>query len=137
MITEKLTAATTKTATPDTVSPPFVAEKTGVKYCGTCQPAQRTPRITVPTSGPQRSCRRGSANPRHPGSSSLYKSPDAGQTWTQVTNQQADAQFAVVMRVLDPKTAWERIQFVDRTGLAITNDGGLHWTRVLVPKPGE
>ena len=69
MITEKLTAPTRNMATPCRVSPPFVAAKTGVKYCGTCHPAHSTPRIRVPTNGPHRSCSLGSAKPRHPGSS--------------------------------------------------------------------
>src|SRR5207302_4102514 len=76
--TEKLTTASRKTITPETVRPPFAAANVFVKYCGACQPAHMTPRITVPKSGPQRVCRRGSAKPRQPGSSS--SGPDRKST---------------------------------------------------------
>src|SRR5215204_7824470 len=41
----------------------------GVKNKGRCHKPQRTPRMRLPTKGPCSDCRRGSANPRQPGSS--------------------------------------------------------------------
>src|SRR5581483_725692 len=41
----------------------------GIKKRGKCQPAQKTPRIKEPLRAPLDACKRGRANPRHPGSS--------------------------------------------------------------------
>ena len=63
-------------------------------------------------------------------------SSDAGQTSTQVTTPEVGApNFILLLRVIDPKIAWARIEFADGSGLGITYDGGLQWTRVLVPQP--
>ena len=62
----------------------------------------------------------------------LYKSSDAGLTWTKVSNQLPDWQF--VPYVLDSKHAWAELTVVGGHGLALTNDGGLHWSRADVPQ---
>jgi photosystem II stability/assembly factor-like uncharacterized protein len=62
----------------------------------------------------------------------LYKSGDAGLTWTKVSNQLPEWQF--VPFVFDSKHAWAEITVVGGQGLALTNDGGLHWTRADVPQ---
>jgi photosystem II stability/assembly factor-like uncharacterized protein len=62
----------------------------------------------------------------------LYKSGDAGLTWTKVSNQLPEWQF--VPYVLDSKHAWAELTVVGGQGLALTNDGGLHWTRADVPQ---
>ena len=72
----------------------------------------------------------------------LSKSSDAGQTWTQVTNTLPDWLFRPDLYVLDAKHAWVTMSVPASSsapggnGLAFTDDGGLHWTRVRVPQPG-
>jgi photosystem II stability/assembly factor-like uncharacterized protein len=63
----------------------------------------------------------------------LSKSSDAGQTWSRITDTLPDWQF--VPHVLDAKHAWAELTVVGGYGLALTNDGGLHWTRGNVPQP--
>lgn len=66
----------------------------------------------------------------------LYKSSDAGQSWTQIVRPGVRPESSYFfLRVLDPNSAWAQIDFPDGTGLGITEDGGLHWTRVPVPRP--
>ena len=62
----------------------------------------------------------------------LFKSPDAGQTWVQVSDKLPDWQS--VPYVLDSKHAWAMLFDGNGFGLGLTNDGGLHWTRVAVPQ---
>jgi photosystem II stability/assembly factor-like uncharacterized protein len=62
---------------------------------------------------------------------SLSKSSDAGQTWTMVTNALPDWQF--VPRIIDSRHAWAKLFVAGGYGLAVTDDGGLHWTRAAVP----
>jgi photosystem II stability/assembly factor-like uncharacterized protein len=62
----------------------------------------------------------------------LSKSSDAGQTWTMISDQLPDWQY--VPHVLDSKHAWALLFVVGGYGLALTNDGGLHWTRATVPQ---
>jgi photosystem II stability/assembly factor-like uncharacterized protein len=62
----------------------------------------------------------------------LSKSTDAGQTWSQVNNALPDWQF--VPHVLDSKHAWAELTVPGGYGLALTGDGGLHWTRGNVPQ---
>ena len=61
----------------------------------------------------------------------LSKSSDAGQTWRQVSNGLPDWQF--VPYVLDSKNAWAELT-VGGYGLALTNDGGIHWIRATLPQ---
>jgi photosystem II stability/assembly factor-like uncharacterized protein len=63
----------------------------------------------------------------------LFKSADAGQTWKMVTNALADLQY--IPHVLDSKHAWALTIAVGGYGLALTDDGGLHWSRATVPPP--
>jgi photosystem II stability/assembly factor-like uncharacterized protein len=62
----------------------------------------------------------------------LSKSSDAGQKWSQITDRLPDWQF--VPHVVDSKHAWAELTVVGGYGLALTNDGGLHWTRANVPQ---
>jgi photosystem II stability/assembly factor-like uncharacterized protein len=62
----------------------------------------------------------------------LLKSSDAGQTWTQVTDTLPDWHY--LPHVLDSKHAWADLATAVGGGLALTNDGGLHWTRATVPQ---
>src|SRR5450759_281407 len=62
----------------------------------------------------------------------LSKSTDAGQTWSQVNSALPDWQF--VPHVLDSKHAWAELTVAGGYGLALTSDGGLHWTRGNVPQ---
>jgi len=70
----------------------------------------------------------------------LFKSADAGQSWKEVS-QQLDI-WDYVPQFLDAKHAWARMVAgapgpppTQGTGLAITSDGGVHWTAVNVPRP--
>ncbi len=64
----------------------------------------------------------------------LFKSADAGQSWRQVATIPAGWQFSVP-GILDSKHAWASLFLVGGYGLALTNDGGLHWTLAKVPRP--
>lgn len=64
----------------------------------------------------------------------LYKSSNAGQTWTQISNQLVSS-YLYVPHVLDSQHAWAQLFASQVTGLAVTADGGLHWTRATVPQP--
>jgi photosystem II stability/assembly factor-like uncharacterized protein len=68
----------------------------------------------------------------------LYKSSDAGQTWTQVSGKLGPTgnNWQYYPRVLDSKHAWAQVVIGEVTGLALTNDGGIHWTRATIPQPG-
>lgn len=70
----------------------------------------------------------------------LFKSSDAGQSWKE-TVQLLD-EWDYVPQVLDARHAWAQMLVVfpnanppQGTGLAMTSDGGIHWTPVNVPKP--
>jgi photosystem II stability/assembly factor-like uncharacterized protein len=62
----------------------------------------------------------------------LLKSPDAGQTWVQITDKLPDWHF--LPHVLDSKHAWADLAATDGEGLGLTDDGGLDWTRGAVPQ---
>ncbi len=61
----------------------------------------------------------------------LSKSSDAGQTWGQISDALPDWQ--ILPDILDSKHAWSAI-VVGGFGLALTSDGGLHWSRANVPQ---
>jgi photosystem II stability/assembly factor-like uncharacterized protein len=66
----------------------------------------------------------------------LYKSSDAGQTWKPVSSSIENAPFRTYqIRVIDSRHAWAYWGSAERTALAITSDGGIHWTRTNVPQP--
>jgi photosystem II stability/assembly factor-like uncharacterized protein len=62
----------------------------------------------------------------------LSKSSDAGQTWSRITNTLPDWHF--VPHVIDSMHAWAELTVAGGYGLALTSDGGLHWTRANVPQ---
>ena len=64
----------------------------------------------------------------------LFKSANAGQSWKQVATLPADRQFSTP-GVLDSAHGWAAVFVMGGYGLALTNDGGLHWTLANVPKP--
>ena len=64
----------------------------------------------------------------------LFKSSDAGQTWNQVSDQLSSS-YGYIPHVLDSKHAWALVLYPAGTGLTLTTDGGLHWTRANVPQP--
>jgi photosystem II stability/assembly factor-like uncharacterized protein len=61
----------------------------------------------------------------------LYRSSDAGRTWTKAADNLPDWEFQP--RAIDAKHAWAQITVMGGYGLATTSDAGLHWTRVTVP----
>jgi photosystem II stability/assembly factor-like uncharacterized protein len=69
--------------------------------------------------------------------SSLYKTSDAGRTWTLVSSQLDNLLY--VVGVIDAQHAWARLESQSPlrrgNGLALTADGGVHWTYTNVPKP--
>ncbi len=67
------------------------------------------------------------------GSKLLFKSSDAGQTWSQVSDKLPDWQFDP--QILDSKHAWAALSVLGGYGLAFSDDAGIHWTRVTVPQP--
>ena len=62
----------------------------------------------------------------------LFKSPDAGKTWVQISDKLPDWQS--VPYVLDAKHAWAMLFDGNGFGLGLTSDGGLHWARAAVPQ---
>ena len=76
----------------------------------------------------------GYQDPRHwwaMNGTSLFKSSDAGQSWMLVTSALPDWQY--IPHVLDSHHAWAGITIFAAAGLALTQDGGLHWSRGTVP----
>jgi photosystem II stability/assembly factor-like uncharacterized protein len=73
------------------------------------------------------------------GGKGLFKTSDAGHTWTQVTDALPDWLYRPELYVLDAKHAWvsmsvpASLSVRGGSGLAFTDDGGLHWTRAQVP----
>jgi photosystem II stability/assembly factor-like uncharacterized protein len=68
----------------------------------------------------------------------LYKSSDAGQTWKLVSAKLENGDnWRYTIQVLDSKHAWAQLWMGQMTGLAMTTDGGLHWTRANVPEPAS
>jgi photosystem II stability/assembly factor-like uncharacterized protein len=70
----------------------------------------------------------------------LFKSADAGQTWTHVSLQLDDWRYH--LQVLDARHAWVRLDppianpgHPRGSGLAFSSDGGVHWTYAAVPHP--
>jgi photosystem II stability/assembly factor-like uncharacterized protein len=72
----------------------------------------------------------------------LYKSSDAGQTWIHIGLQLDDWEY--FPQPLDAMHAWAQLVilgplppnvFHRLSGLAMTSDGGVHWTRMKVPHP--
>ena len=59
----------------------------------------------------------------------LFKSSDAGQSWTVATNTLPMLQF--VPHVLDAKHAWAVTIVAGGYGLSVTSDGGLHWASTM------
>ena len=67
----------------------------------------------------------------------MWESSDAGQSWQSVY-QQLD-NLVYLPQFIDVKHGWAEL-FVGGTpgpasGLAMTSDGGLHWTQVDAPRP--
>jgi hypothetical protein len=63
----------------------------------------------------------------------LYRSSDAGQTWTKVSDGLPDWQF--IPHPIDAMHAWAELIVEGGYGLALSDDRGLHWTRATVPHP--
>jgi photosystem II stability/assembly factor-like uncharacterized protein len=66
----------------------------------------------------------------------VYKSSNAGQTWTKVSGQLGPSgnNWQYYARILDSTHAWAQVTIGEVTGLTLTNDGGIHWTRATVPQ---
>ena len=67
----------------------------------------------------------------------LYKTSDSGESWRRVAPHQVDG-VRFVIGIIDPKHAW--VQFLagsprQASGVALTSDGGVHWTYANVPNP--
>jgi photosystem II stability/assembly factor-like uncharacterized protein len=62
----------------------------------------------------------------------LYRSSDAGQTWTRAAENLPD--WEIEPRAVDKKHAWAQLVSFGGYGLATTVDAGAHWTRVTVPR---
>jgi photosystem II stability/assembly factor-like uncharacterized protein len=63
--------------------------------------------------------------------SALYKSSDAGQSWTRIAD--AIPSELNLLHVFDARTAWARLDPSPSSGLTLTSDGGLHWTPAKAP----
>jgi len=63
----------------------------------------------------------------------LFKSTNAGQSWNPVATIPAQWQFTAP-GVVDSMHGWAAVFVVGGFGLALTNDGGVHWTLANVPK---
>jgi len=73
------------------------------------------------------------------GGRSLFKTSDAGQTWIEVIDALPDWMYRPNLYIVDPTHAWVSVSVPASlsapggSGLAFTDDGGLHWTRTQVP----
>jgi photosystem II stability/assembly factor-like uncharacterized protein len=66
----------------------------------------------------------------------LYKSSDAGQTWTRTPGQVGGASSGqYFLKVIDSRHAWAQVFFGQTMGVTVTSDGGAHWMRATIPKP--
>jgi photosystem II stability/assembly factor-like uncharacterized protein len=68
----------------------------------------------------------------------LWKTSDAGRSWKLVSTQNTD--WVYFPHVIDAKHAWAELSIPaagasPAAGLAVTSDGGLHWTQVGTPNP--
>jgi photosystem II stability/assembly factor-like uncharacterized protein len=67
----------------------------------------------------------------------LWKSSDAGHSWKLVSRQTSGWDY--VPHVIDANHAWAEVfgppPGRSGVGLAVTSDGGRHWTQVSAPKP--
>jgi photosystem II stability/assembly factor-like uncharacterized protein len=71
----------------------------------------------------------------------IFKTVDAGATWTQLTSTRDNADFHYVNKItISPKNP-NRVYAATRTGVWRSPDGGASWTRILFPEsrltPGE
>jgi photosystem II stability/assembly factor-like uncharacterized protein len=69
----------------------------------------------------------------------IYKTADSGQSWNRVSLHHLDG-LSYVVGIIDSKHAWAQffirsLQDGFATGLALTADGGVHWTYANVPTP--
>jgi photosystem II stability/assembly factor-like uncharacterized protein len=71
------------------------------------------------------------------GAGDLWKSSDAGSSW-KLVSQQLDGWEGYIPHVIDANHAWAELfsSAQAAAGLALTSDGGLHWSQVSTPKPG-
>ncbi len=63
----------------------------------------------------------------------LYRSSDAGQSWTRISSGLPDWQF--IPHPIDSLHAWAELIVNGGYGLALTDDAGLHWSRAGIPRP--
>ena len=69
----------------------------------------------------------------------LYRTEDGGQTWHGVRTVVADSLNDWTFEsahMVDAKHGWALITLRSSSGLALTSDGGVHWSAVNVPRPG-
>jgi photosystem II stability/assembly factor-like uncharacterized protein len=72
-------------------------------------------------------------------SGELWKSADAGLSWKLISQQTDNLDY--FLHVIDAKHAWAELfssapSGAPGAGLAVTSDGGLHWSQVSTPTPG-
>jgi photosystem II stability/assembly factor-like uncharacterized protein len=65
--------------------------------------------------------------------SGLFKSTDAGRSWA-ITSTSTPSGLSFV-RVFNSRVAWARFAYSFGSEIAMTSDGGLHWTKAKVPSP--
>jgi photosystem II stability/assembly factor-like uncharacterized protein len=64
----------------------------------------------------------------------LYKSSDGGQTWKLVrANMENWENWSYYIQVIDSMHAVAQVAMGEVSGLVMTSDGGMHWTRANVP----
>jgi photosystem II stability/assembly factor-like uncharacterized protein len=73
------------------------------------------------------------------GAGDLWKSSDAGGSWKLVSQQLDGWQYSP--HVIDANHAWAELyiskpSWAPGAGLAVTSDGGVHWSQVNAPQPG-
>jgi photosystem II stability/assembly factor-like uncharacterized protein len=64
----------------------------------------------------------------------VFKSADGGRSWRQVATIPSNLQFSSI-DTLDSMHAWASLYVMGGYGLALTSDGGRHWTLAKVPQP--
>ena len=68
----------------------------------------------------------------------LYKTSDSGQSWKELQAARLQESWSYSPQVIDANDAWAQLtDALNENALALSSDGGVSWTAVNVPPPGQ